>query len=165
MKYTCHAASNSRRRRQPGQEASKFKTDGGRIVIDDETFKPAPSTSAPDDDVAGQAYREQMTGVDGFTRTPNGEIKFHKNTKKRRAEEAAADAVYGDGEGGDVEMGDGTAPASAPERKKKHKQERVALGAEFKAKVRLLLTATSRFFARLNAVRCALTRSTPNPHF
>lgn len=138
---TClYIASNGKRRRQPGQDAAHFKTDtsSGRIVIDDDTFKSTPTSKDPSDDLAGQAYREQMTSVDGFTRGPNGEVKFHKNTKKRRADEAAADALYGDAEAGDVEMGDGTqAPAATATdaKKKKKKTERTQLGQEFKAKV------------------------------
>lgn len=134
LKYFLYSlASKDRRRRQPGQEAARFKTDtaSGRIVIDDDTFKSTPQ-SAPEDDVAGQAYREQMTGVDGFTRGPNGEVKFHKNTKKRRAEEAAADAAFGADGDHDVEMGDGSA---VTDKKKKKKAEKVSLGQEFRAKV------------------------------
>ena len=132
-------ASNANRRRQPGQEASHFKTDSssGRIIIDDETFKPAPKSKDPSDDIAGQAYREQMVSVDGFTRGPGGEVKFHKNTKKRRAEEAAAEAVYGDGNGGDdMKMDDEAKKTTDGGGKKKKKTERVYLGQEFKAKVR-----------------------------
>lgn len=129
------AGSNDSRRRKPGQDAAHFKTDdSGKIVINEETFKKTSASQDPSDDLAGQAYREQMTSVDGFARTPTGEVKFHKNTKKRRAEEAAADALYADG---DVEMGDGTASRNGADAKKKKKTERVHLGQEFKAKVRL----------------------------
>jgi hypothetical protein len=82
-----------------------------------------------DDEIAGAAYREQMTSIDGFTRTPNGQVKFHKNTKKRRADEANADQVYGGD--GDIEMGDG----EAEKKKAKKSQQKVPLGQEFKAKV------------------------------
>ena len=34
--------------------------------------------------VAGAAYRESIASVDGFSRGPNGRIKFNKDTKKRR---------------------------------------------------------------------------------
>lgn len=86
--------------------------------------------------MAGAAYREQMTSVDGFTRTPNGQVKFHKNTKKRRAEEAAAE------EGMDVDMVDGNISGSSV-RQKKAKKEKMALGQEFKAKVRSSLYISS----------------------
>lgn len=118
-------------------------------MIDDDTFKSAPTSKDPSDDLAGQAYREQMTSVDGFTRGPNGEVKFHKNTKKRRADEAAADALYGDAETGDVEMGDGTqglagAAANTDAKKKKKKTERTQLGQEFKAKASLCSHSSSQ---------------------
>ena len=31
-----------------------------------------------DEDVEGNAYRENLTSVDGFTRGPNGKVKFNK---------------------------------------------------------------------------------------
>jgi ribosomal RNA-processing protein 12 len=149
-------ALNANRRRQPGQDATHFKTDSssGRIIIDHETFKSAPKSKDPSDDIAGQAYREQMTGVDGFTRGPSGEVKFHKNTRKRRAEEAAAEAVYGDGDGGDdVAMNEVTRKAVDGGGKKK-KIERVHLGQEFKAKVRGL--PSRLLFLHLDALPSAL---------
>lgn len=75
-------------------------------------------------DVAGIAYRESMTSVDGFTRGPNGRIKFNKDTKKRRREADEAE---------DVEMADGEmAPIST---KKNKRRAEPKLGHEFKAKV------------------------------
>jgi ribosomal RNA-processing protein 12 len=79
-------------------------------------------------DVAGSAYRESMTSVDGFTRGPNGRVKFNKDTKKRRRENEDED--------GDVEMADGAA-ASATKKNKKRTEPK--LGHEFKAKVGDLL--------------------------
>lgn len=73
-------------------------------------------------DVAGTAYRESMTSVDGFTRGANGRVKFNKDTKKRRRENEEVEE--------DVEMADG-------DKGKKHKRKpsAVKLGHEFKAKV------------------------------
>lgn len=102
------------------------------MVIDEDDNGQDVSPSIGDE-LAGAAYKEQMTTVDGFTRGPNGKVKFNKNTKKRRAEEARDE---------DVEMADGSAPpaSSGPESKKKKRQEPVQLGAEFKAKVRFFVT-------------------------
>lgn len=132
-------ASNGRRRRQPGQDASHFKVDtnSGRLQIDEDSDTPDDAPSGPREDVEGAAYREQMTSIDGFTRTPNGQIKFHKNTKKRRAEEEAADALYGGG--ADVEMADGEVS------KKKVKKEKIPLGHEFKAKVRSSIRSSEEY--------------------
>ena len=69
-----------------------------------------------------------MTSVDGFTRGPNGRVKFNKDTKKRRRENEDED--------GDVEMADGAA-ASATKKNKKRTEPK--LGHEFKAKVGDLL--------------------------
>lgn len=118
---------NSKRRRKPGQDASYFKTDeeSGKIVIDDSDSDDEINAQATD--VAGTAYRENITSVDGFTRGPNGRIKFNKDTKKRRLEEANME---------DVEMGD--VDESTPKSKKiKKKKSEVKLGHEFKAKVNL----------------------------
>lgn len=82
-------------------------------------------------DVAGSAYRESITSVDGFTRGPNGRVKFNKDTKKRRREHEAED----------VEMADGEA-VSGKGRKNKRKSD-VKLGHEFKAKVCDVLTVAN----------------------
>lgn len=79
---------------------------------------------APDEgtnDLSGTAYRESITSVDGFTRGPNGRVKFNKDTKKRRRDNDDLDMM-------DVDEGD----------KAQNKQKRKAsakLGQEFKAKV------------------------------
>ncbi|KAG1904253.1 armadillo-type protein [Suillus fuscotomentosus] len=113
------------RRRKPGQDAGHFKTDTdtGKIVInEDEESDIEVSSRKAAKDVAGSAYRESMTSVDGFTRGPNGRIKFNKDTKKRRRENEDED--------GDVEMADGA--TTTP---KKHKRPaEPKFGHEFKAK-------------------------------
>lgn len=74
--------------------------------------------------VAGGAYRESITSVDGFTRRSNGRVKFNKDTKKRRRENEEME---------DVEMGDAELASG---RNKKHKRKPdQKLGHEFKAKV------------------------------
>jgi len=121
------ATADQKRRRQPGQEASRFKTDEGtgRLIIENEPTD-TDMGGPGEEDVAGVAYREQITSVDGFTRGPKGQVKFNKNTKKRRAEEA---------QDGDVEMADGsTVDTPSAEPKKKKRTEPVRLGQEFKAK-------------------------------
>lgn len=80
--------------------------------------------NAPDEgtnDLSGNAYRESITSVDGFTRGPNGRVKFNKDTKKRRRDNDDLDMM-------DVDEGD----------KAQNKQKRrmsSKLGQEFKAKV------------------------------
>ncbi|KAA1475204.1 NUC173-domain-containing protein [Dentipellis sp. KUC8613] len=115
------------RRKKPGQDAARFKTDEdtGKMIIDDsdEDADEAAATAAAGEDVAGTAYRESMTSADGFTRGPNGRIKFHKDTKKRRRENA---------EDEDVEMGDAEG-GGAKERPSKRRSD-VKIGKEFKSK-------------------------------
>ena len=91
-------------------------------MIIDEDSDSGPEAGAQED-VAGGAYRESMTSADGFTRGPNGRIKFNKDTKKRRRENAEED---GDVEMADVESGKGPRKKRASDPK---------LGREFKAKV------------------------------
>ena len=82
-------------------------------------------------DVAGTAYQEALTSVDGFTRGPGGRIKFNKDTKKRRRGNAVEDA--------DVEMVE-TEPGKTAGKKKRE----VKLGHEFKAKVWIEVPRFSR---------------------
>ena len=117
----------SNRRRKPGQDAARFKTDDdtGKMMIDSDSGSEAEANvKRAGTDVAGSAYRESITSVDGFTRGPNGRIKFNKDTKKRRRENDEAE---------DVEMADGEA-GSGKNKKNKQRSE-VKLGHEFKAKV------------------------------
>ncbi|CAA7261659.1 unnamed protein product [Cyclocybe aegerita] len=115
------------RRRKPGKDATHFKTDEdtGKMVIDENSSDEdeGANARAAASDVAGAAYRESLASVDGFTRGPNGKIKFNKDTKKRRREEDAMD----------VDMAD---PEEAPAGKTKKSKKKVEpkLGHEFKAK-------------------------------
>ncbi|CUA76354.1 Ribosomal RNA-processing protein 12 [Saccharomyces cerevisiae S288c] [Rhizoctonia solani] len=117
----------SARRRQPGHDAAKFKTDTstGRMIVEESSDE---DEGARADDVAGAAYREMLTSTDGQTRDSSGKVRFAKDTKKRRAaEREEADD--------DVEMADGTEANMAQESpKKKNKRSVVKVGAEFKAK-------------------------------
>jgi hypothetical protein len=121
-------ASRTDRRRKPGQDAARFKKDedSGKMVIDsdDDSDNDAVQPNGPPaEDVAGNAYKESLTSVDGFTRGPNGRIKFNKDTKKRRRENEDME---------DIEMADVAPPLSAKKQKKKVDQPK--LGHEFKAK-------------------------------
>jgi ribosomal RNA-processing protein 12 len=120
-------ATRGERRRSPGADAARFRTDAesGRMVIDGSDASDAEGGAA--EDVAGGAYAEALTGADGFARGPDGRVKFHKDTKKRRR--AAAEAE-------DVEMGE-PAPAAPSPGKRPRRREEPRLGGEFKAKVRL----------------------------
>ncbi|KAF7321737.1 rRNA processing protein [Mycena kentingensis (nom. inval.)] len=119
-----HAKSN--RRKKPGQDAAHFKTDesSGKMIIDgDEDVDDGNA----DEDIAGGAYRENLTSVDGFTRGANGRVKFNKDTKKRRRENDDVD--------GDVEMADADgAGAGAGTGKPAKKAKGPKFGHEFKAK-------------------------------
>ncbi|GJJ06213.1 hypothetical protein Clacol_000403 [Clathrus columnatus] len=110
------------RRRKPGQEASHFKQDEatGRMIIEEEGKEGEDDND--DEDMAGGAYKESLTSVDGFTRGANGRVKFHKDTKKRRANDVDGD--------GDVDMEDANGPKKANKKRKKE----IKLGQEFKAK-------------------------------
>jgi ribosomal RNA-processing protein 12 len=98
--------------------------DTGKMIIDGDMDEDTEERAT---DVAGTAYRESITSVDGFTRGPNGRIKFNKDTKKRRRDEDANQ---------DVEMADVDELASGNRSKKPKKKVDPKLGHEFKAKVR-----------------------------
>ncbi|KZO92603.1 NUC173-domain-containing protein [Calocera viscosa TUFC12733] len=110
----------SAKRRKPGQDAAAFKTDeSGRLVFAAEDQEMHDATAA--EDVEGNAYRETITSADGFTRGRRGEVRFNKNTKKRRAAEDE-----------DIEMVD----ADEPPKKKpfEDKKRPTKLGQEFRSK-------------------------------
>ena len=111
-----------KKRRKPGQDAARFKMDEetGKMVIDDEDAEEQDEEMT--ENIAGAAYREALTSADGFTRGPNGRIKFNKDTKKRRRENEDLE---------DVEMADAQ-PTSVKKEKKRHDSK---FGQEFKAKV------------------------------
>jgi len=113
---------NARGRRQSKnrQDAARFKTDEGtgKMVIEESD---SDAVGVAELDVAGTAYREALTSVDGFTRGPGGRVKFNKDTKKRRRENAVEDE--------DVEMAE-TEPAKTAGKKRNEAK----LGHEFKAK-------------------------------
>ena len=112
--------------RKPGQEAAWFKVDAGtgKMIIDDGD-EANYGTMEVEEDVVGTAYRDSIRSVDGFSRGPNGRVKFNKDTKKRRREEL-------EGETEDIEMGDVT--VNTGRKSKKHSPEKV--GKEFRSKVR-----------------------------
>ncbi|GBE81173.1 hypothetical protein SCP_0309000 [Sparassis crispa] len=113
---------SSSKRRKPGQDARRYKTDEGtgRMVIDEEDGSDEDDANAAADD----AYRESLTSADGFTRGPNGRVKFNKdNKKRRRGNEDAGNE--------DVEMGDGESRVAT---KKNKRRTDTKLGHEFKAK-------------------------------
>jgi len=113
---------NARGRRQSRnrQDADRFKTDEGtgKMIIEESD---SDAVGVAEQDVAGTAYRETLTSVDGFTRGPGGRIKFNKDTKKRRRENAVEDD--------DVEMAE-TEPARTAGKKRSEAKP----GHEFKAK-------------------------------
>ncbi|KAI0341904.1 ribosomal RNA-processing protein 12 [Trametopsis cervina] len=113
---------SDKRRKRPGQDAARFKTDAdtGKIMLGEEDEEEDVSM---EDELAGKAYRETMTSADGFSRGANGRVKFNKDTKKRRRDADGADE--------DVEMGD--VQITPPAKKEKRRAE-PRFGQEFKAK-------------------------------
>lgn len=88
-------------------------------------------TMEVEEDVVGTAYRDSIRSIDGFSRGPNGRVKFNKDTKKRRREEL-------EGETEDIEMGDVT--GNTGRKNKKNSPEKV--GKEFRSRVRPVLIIT-----------------------
>ncbi|KAE8232178.1 hypothetical protein CF326_g2800 [Tilletia indica] len=142
------------RRRQPGQEARKFNLEEGtgKMMIDDDDDEGGEEGMGEQARLdaeagAGSAFIRKQRGVDGFTMGKGGAVKFNKNNKRTREEEMELDA-----QGGEQQDEAGTsdpraaaaifAAAAAGESgaatkdasRKKMKKEKVAIGAEFKAK-------------------------------
>ncbi|TFK68676.1 NUC173-domain-containing protein [Pluteus cervinus] len=103
-------------KRKPRKDHFKTDEETGRMIVDD-----ASSAEEGDDQVGGDAYYENLTSTDGFTRGVNGRIKFNKNTKKRRREL----------EDEDEEMVPVDVPSKLSPKQRKTGQQ---LGHEFKAK-------------------------------
>ena len=123
---TVFGGARSRKNRKPGQEAGRFKADAetGKMIIEDGDGAD-DETMEVEEDVVGTAYRDSIRSIDGFSRGPNGRVKFNKDTKKRRREEL-------EGETEDIEMGDVT--VNTGRKSKKNSPEKV--GKEFRSRVR-----------------------------
>ena len=91
------------------------------MVIDSSS---SDNDAAAGEDVAGTAYREQLISADGFTRDARGRVKFNKDTKKRRRENAADE---------DVDMDLNVDSSGVKERPAKRRSGE-GIGREFKAK-------------------------------
>ncbi|KAI9509733.1 NUC173-domain-containing protein [Russula earlei] len=108
------------RRSKHGEDATHFKADEetGKMIIE-ESDSDVASIAEPD--VAGTAYREALTSVDGFTRGPSGYIKFNKDTKRQRRKNEDEDE--------DIEMVEAERARSTGKKRSETK-----LGHEFRAK-------------------------------
>ncbi|PKI84975.1 pre-rRNA processing protein [Malassezia vespertilionis] len=107
-------------RRNPGEEASRFAVeDDGRIRFQDAPQETDAAAPLLDDKLAGAAYLEKGMGVDGFTHSRGGAVKFNKNNKRTRANERADEE--------DEEM----VPAQQGKHARTKKQQ---VGNEFRAK-------------------------------
>ncbi|CDU24950.1 related to RRP12-Protein required for normal pre-rRNA processing [Sporisorium scitamineum] len=93
-----NAANGRNKKRQPGQEASKFVLDEatGRMLIDDDeapagkkrvSFADGNDDAPVDAEGAGTAYINQARGVDGMAQVRGGVVKFNKNNKRTREAE------------------------------------------------------------------------------
>lgn len=118
------------------QPQSKVRFGGSATEMDVDNN--VDTTDAAGGGAGGNAYLEGMVSTDGFTRGPNGRVKFNKDTKKRRRIEIEMD-VDGGGETG----GRGGEGREGREGEREGKRRSLGggggekkLGHEFKAKVR-----------------------------
>ena len=106
----------------------------GRVIIeDDDSDSDIPRSKSKPEHGNGNLYKESLTSVDGFTRGPNGKVKFDKDTKKREHEEMSED---------DVEMAD-IAVEDATSKSKKRNEFKI--GQEFKGKVRCVQVSLRKY--------------------
>jgi ribosomal RNA-processing protein 12 len=133
---------SGRKRREPGQEASRFTLDEatGRMVIEDEENGEAATEEGAQIDVegAGRAYLDRERGTHGLT-TKDGVVRLNKNNKRNRAADDAMDeeqialeeqlaAMVAEREAGKAAATKQQSAAS------KGKHERKQIGSEFRAK-------------------------------
>ncbi|PWN37806.1 NUC173-domain-containing protein [Meira miltonrushii] len=130
------------RKRQPGQEASRFTLDEetGRMVIEDPD---EPQTDEEENQIdvegAGRAYLDRERGVHGMSTDKNGKVRLNKNNKRNRAadEEMEAEQMELEEQLAALqrqrEAASETNGTSATNNKKR-KQERKQIGQEFRAK-------------------------------
>lgn len=111
--------------RRPGpsrQDQSHFRTDEetGKMIIDEDEM--AQGESDPPTNMTGSAYLENLKSADGFTRGPDGKVKFHKNTKKRQRDD------------GELEGAEALQERNQPSVTKVKRKLEPKFGHEFKAK-------------------------------
>ncbi|TIB75691.1 NUC173-domain-containing protein [Wallemia mellicola] len=110
------------KRKLPGQDAQKYKTDDvtGKLIIEDEDVA-IDQNQDEGDKLAGEAYLENLEGEDGITMGKDGRVRFNKKRDR----------------GQDVEMqeaGAGSDDDNSSKKKKKNRQGTVGVGKEFKSK-------------------------------
>lgn len=133
------------RKRQPGQEASRFTLDEetGRMVIEDPDEPQSDAEEEADQiDVegAGRAYLDRERGVHGMSTDKSGKVRLNKNNKRNRAADEEMEAEQ-------MELEEQLATLqrqreaiseangnSSNNNNKKRKQERKQIGQEFRAK-------------------------------
>lgn len=72
------------RKRKPGQDAARFKTDkSGKLIIAESDSETEALTNAE----AGNAFMAAQRSIDGASRDAKGNLRYNKNTKRARAEE------------------------------------------------------------------------------
>jgi len=114
------------RKRKPGQDAERFKTDkSGKLVITDDEAEQGVNSNG--NDVAGSAFINATRGIDGARRDARGNLRFNKNTKRSRAQEQAL--------GMNLDEVMGEKPKDRDGRKKKKSKVVGRLGEEFRARV------------------------------
>ncbi|GAC98191.1 ribosomal RNA-processing protein [Pseudozyma hubeiensis SY62] len=147
-----NGANGRNKKRQPGQEASKFALDEetGRMLIDDDdapsgkpsaanskrvSFATSGADSAPVDvDGAGTAYINQARGVDGMAQVRGGAVKFNKNNKRTREAEREMELeqmAVEEAQDRARQVQSGKQAAAPSDRKKRVKE---TIGKEFRAK-------------------------------
>lgn len=115
---------------KPKTQDYKKDEETGKLIINSDSGSEAGEEIDEDAKLAGAAYQEALTSVDGFTRDARGRVKFHKDTKKRRRDAMDLD------EPADVDMPDASVlEAAGKNKKQKKKVQATKIGHEFKAKV------------------------------
>ena len=122
-----------------GKKKEHFRSDAetGKLMIreDGDESDEGGQGEQMDVDGAGDAFTAKERGADGFKIGKGGSVRFNKNTKRMRADEAEWEEMLDEAEGGRKRSGDKA--EDGDKRRKRTKQQKPAktpIGAEFKAK-------------------------------
>ena len=115
---------DAKSKRRPGQDDLGFATDAetGKLLLRDDEEGNEGGEGDMDVDDAGAAFTAKGRGVDGYSVTKTGAVKFNKNTKRVRQEEAELDELLA-----------AAAEEGGKKKYKSAKKQKTQIGSEFKA--------------------------------
>lgn len=133
-KAAAAAAMQKSGKKKPGEEARRFELDEatGRMVIDEPDTNAQIGNDSIDLEGGGRAYLDRERGTHGITNT-NGVVRLNKNNKRNRAADEELELEQMIIEDQQTQQAS-SIQQSKDNKKGKHHNNKVAIGADFKAK-------------------------------